>query len=135
MRLILSSKIRELTDNANPVHQVYYSTVVLPVVPITTMFWFHLLRHFVIELGCIFHSVCRVGRCLTSPSTDIMKLLHSILRSFAIRKTSTIMIQQLNLGSEQHTTGCLFVFPVLFEVVVCVFFLSRHHVFRLLSSA
>ena len=55
MRLIFSGKTQELPDNANPVHQAY--STVLPVVPITTMFWFHLLRHCVIQLGCIVHSV------------------------------------------------------------------------------
>ena len=52
-------------------------------------------------LYTLFHSVCRVGRFLTSPPADILKL-HSVLRSFAILKKSIQMIHQLNLGSEQQ---------------------------------
>ena len=73
------------------------------------------------QVVCIFHSVCRVGRFLTSPSADILKLLHSILRSFAIIKISLQMIHQINLGSEQQTSGLFF---CSFEVIVsvCMFF-------------
>ena len=42
----------------------------LVTVPMITIFWFQFLRHVVL---CIFHSVYRVGRFLTSPSTDILK--------------------------------------------------------------
>ena len=56
-------------------------------VPMITMFWFQFLGHLV---ACIFHLVCRVGRFLTSPSADILKLLYSVLRSFAIRKNKYV---------------------------------------------
>ena len=57
----------------------------LVTVPMITIVWLQFLRHLV---ACIFQSVCRVGRFLTSPSADILKLLHSVLRSVAKRKIS-----------------------------------------------
>lgn len=40
-----------------------------------------------------------------SPFAHILKLLHSIFRSFTIKKVNIQIIHQLNLGSEQHTPG------------------------------
>ena len=100
----------------------------LVTVPMITMFWFQFLRHLV---AWIFHSIWWVGRFHKSPFTDILKLLQSILRSFAIRKVykrSTSWTLEVN-----HTHLGFLVF--FWSSSLCILSLSRRHVFLLLRSA
>ena len=94
----------------------------LVTVPMITMFWFQFLRHLV---AWFFHSIWWVGRFHKSPFTDILKLLQSILRSFAIRKVykrSTSWTLEVN-----HTHLGFLVF--FWSGSFCMLCLSRRYVF------